>query len=77
MRQSGRTRIGTAVQSHFVDLTGDPEIEEVAPTVSRVCGDDLRLEREVSESILKSPERLDVRNIDNVLRIPFDYEALM
>ena len=61
----------------MVDLTVDPEIEEVAPTSNIVSGDDIRLEREVSESILPSPENVDVNNIENVLRIPFDYEALM
>ena len=61
----------------MVDLTIDPEIEEVAPSLNRVCGDDIRLEREVSESILLSPENVDVNNIDSVLRIPFDYETLM
>ena len=61
----------------MVDLTVDPEIEEVAPSLNIVSGDDIRLEREVSDSILLSPENVDVNNIDSVLRIPFDYEALM
>ena len=76
-RQRGRNRPCTTVQPGTVDLTADPEIEEIAPSSNRVCGDDIRLQREVSDSFLLSPENVDVTNIDSVLRIPFDYEALM
>ena len=77
MRQRGGNRPCPMVQPGMVDLTIDPEIEEIAPSLNRVCGDDIRLQREVSDSFLLSPENVDVTNIDNVLRIPFDYEALM
>ena len=76
-RQRGRNRPCTIVQPGMVDLTVDPEIEEIAPSSNRVCGDDIRLQREVSDSFLLSPENVDVTNIDSVLRIPFDYKALM
>ena len=77
MRQRGGNRPCTMVQPGMVDLTIDPEIEEIAPSLNRACGDDIRLQREVSDSFLLSPESVDVTNIDSVLRIPFDYEALM
>ena len=46
-RQRGRNRPCITVQPGMVDLTVDPEIEEIAPSSNRVCGDDIRLQREV------------------------------
>ena len=64
--------------SQFVDLTKHDalDIVEIPATMGSPKGDLNRLHKEVNE-LLGNNEDTDVENISSVLKIPFDYEALM
>ena len=64
--------------SQFVDLTKHDalDIVEIPATMGSPKGDLNRLHKEVNE-LLGNNEETDVENISSVLKIPFDYEALM